>query len=127
MFRFFLILTLLFLSSCNRSAFLKHGKLTLHNTADRKTFIFSIDEEFGRLYGDTKQDENHPKLNKAESSLLSGLLSQRKYCTTTFGSPKFTITSKQEKIYDTTFAHLIQENYNLPAVTPKTFFGQCAN
>jgi hypothetical protein len=40
-------------------------------------------------------------------------------------TPLFTITSRQEKIYDMTFAHLIEESYNARPVAPRMYFGQC--
>lgn len=120
----FLFLTLV---SCNKAELLKHGKVTLHNTADKNSFIFSVDEEFSRRTAGAMPDKKNPKLNKAEAKLLSMLLEEKQYCTKGFGAPKFTITSSQEKIYDATFANLIQQNYNAKAVAPKMFFGQCVN
>jgi hypothetical protein len=64
------------------------------------------------------------KITKAENDLLAKLLKQSKYCQND-KEPPFIITSKQEKIYDMTFAHLIEENYNARPIVPKTYFGQC--
>lgn len=121
--KFFYLLPLL-LSTCTSAEFIKHGKVSLHNTADKNSFVFSVDEEFGRIYRDSPQDKKNPKLTKAETTLLTALLTQKKYCLDG-RSPKFSITSVQEKIYDVTYAHLIQENYNAKPVAPKMFFGNC--
>jgi hypothetical protein len=56
---------------------------------------------------------------------LTNLLKEQKYCLNDSGYPSFIITSRQEKIYDMTFAHLIEQNYNARPIAPRMYFGQC--
>jgi hypothetical protein len=42
---------------------------------------------------------------------LLNLLEKRNYCVNDRGNILYSITSRQEKIYDMTFAHLIEQNY----------------
>ncbi|MDA0902517.1 MAG: hypothetical protein O3B09_03815 [Proteobacteria bacterium] len=64
-------------------------------------------------------------MTKSETKLLSKLLKNGGYCINSEGDLSFSIISKQEKIYDATFASLIDENYNAKSVTPVTYFGEC--
>ena len=64
-------------------------------------------------------------MTQAEAKLLTSLLKEQKYCLSDSGSPSFIITSRQEKIYDMTFAHLIEQNYNARPIAPRMYFGQC--
>jgi hypothetical protein len=66
-------------------------------------------------------------MTEAESELLVKLLKQSKYCFNSDEKIFFKITSKQEKIYDMTFAHLIEQNYNARPVTPLMYYGECTS
>ncbi len=64
-------------------------------------------------------------MTEAESDLLRSLLKQQRYCINKDGEISFIITSKQEKIYDMTFAHLIEQSYNARPLTPVMYYGVC--
>lgn len=119
-----LAFSLIFLSSCQNEDLSKSGRLTFHNNGEIGGFIFTVSDKFNDKHKDSPADEYNPKMTAAESELLAKLLKQSKYCQSD-KTPPFVITSKQEKIYDMTFAHLIEENYNARPIAPKTYFGQC--
>ncbi len=102
----------------------QHGKVKLYD-AGGKNFTFSVSEEYLRANQDSKPDKSHPRLTKAEAELLINLLGRRDYCRNDNGKIFFKITSKQEKVYDMTFAHLIEQNYNARPVTPMMYYGEC--
>ena len=91
---------------------------------DQNSFIFVVSEEFAKISNKSKRDKYNPKVTKAEAKLLNKILRKNQYCQNG-KNPSFIITSKQEKIYDMTFAHLIEENYNAKPIVPKTYFGKC--
>ena len=103
----------------------RYGRVTLHNTLNKDSFIFSVEDEFLQKKASSKQDKKHPKMTKAEVKLLKVLLHQKSYCLNDFGLPEFMITSRQQKVYDITYAHLIEKNYNIQSVAPRMYFGQC--
>ena len=103
----------------------RYGRVSPHNTADKNSFSFSVDEDFVAENLNSKPDEKNPKMSKAEAKLLAALLKQKKYCLNKNGSPLFRVTAKQEKVYDMTFAHLIEQNYRARPVAPKMYFGEC--
>ena len=102
-----------------------YGRVTLHNGSKKDSFVFSVNEEFIKSNPNSPKDKRNPKLTEAESELLANLLKQKSYCPNKYGSPLFDITSRQEKIYDMTFAHLIEQNYNAKPVAPRMYFGRC--
>jgi len=102
----------------------RYGKVRQYNAADKKSFVFSIDEEFVRKYDKSSKDENYPIMTAAEVRLLRALLMENKYCLNG-SNPGFKINSRQERIYDVTFAHLIEQSYNARAVAPRMYFGEC--
>lgn len=102
-----------------------YGRVTPQNTADSDSFIFSVNDEFTKINSASPQDKKNPKMTKAEANLLTLLLQQKKYCLDGSGNPIFTIISRQEKIFDMTFAHLIEENYNARPIAPRMYFGRC--
>ncbi len=102
----------------------KYGRVTLHNTSDRESFIFSVNDAF-LAANPPKQKEEAMLVSEAENKLLIALLMQKKYCLNSQGKPLFTVSSRQEKIYDMTFAHLIEQNYNARPVAPRMYFGHC--
>jgi len=114
----------LFAISCASNSS-KYGRVTLHNTADKNSFVFSASEEFTKVNAASPKDKKFPKMTQAEAKLLTSLLKEQKYCLSDSGSPSFIITSRQEKIYDMTFAHLIEQNYNARPIAPRMYFGQC--
>jgi len=103
----------------------KYGRVTLHNTADKNSFVFSASEEFTKVNAASPKDKKFPKMTQAEVKLLINLLKEQKYCLNDSEGPNFIITSRQEKIYDMTFAHLIEQNYNARPIAPRMYFGQC--
>ena len=121
---FLLLPFFLFLISC-ATDLSRYGRITLHNTADNDSFVFSVSDEFLKINSTSTQDKKNPKMTEAESKLLTALLQQKKYCLDSYGSPFFTVTSRQEKIFDMTFAHLIEENYNARPIAPRMYFGRC--
>ena len=90
----------------------------------KKYFLFTVSEEFIKENQNSAVDKDHPKMTEAEVSLLEKLLAEKKYCMDGM-SPSFEVNSRQEKIYDMTFTHLIEENYNARPVTPRSYFGRC--
>ena len=97
----------------------------MHNTSDKNSFVFSISGEFVQLNSDSPKDKEYPKMTVAEAKLLEALLKEKEYCLNDDGDPAFLITSRQEKVFDMTFAHLIEQNYNARPVAPRMYFGQC--
>lgn len=104
----------------------QHGRVTFHNKPNQDSFVFSVTDEFVRKNSTSPANKKNPKMTEAEAKLLSTLLKQKSYCLNKYGTPLFHITSRQEKIYDMTFAHLIEQNYNAKAVAPRMYFGRCS-
>lgn len=105
----------------------QYGSITLHSSVNQNSFIFRVTDEFLQKNSKSEISEKNSKITKAESKLLSYLLKKRRYCLNIYGKPSFTVTSRQEKVYDITFAHLIEQNYNARAIAPRTYFGRCDN
>ena len=103
----------------------RYGRVSLHNTGDMQSFTFTVSEDFMRLNKNSPMDKKNPKLSEAESELLYKLLDAKKYCLDKDGEPAFVITSRQEKVFDMTFAHLIEQNYKSRPIVPRTYFGRC--
>jgi hypothetical protein len=123
--RSFLFLPFFICVSCASSDLSKYGRVTLHSTADRNSFIFSVTDDFLDKNQDSPPDKTNPKISEVESNLLSKLLRQKKYCLGKYSGPSFIINSRQEKIFDMTFAHLIEQNYKARPISPRTYFGEC--
>ena len=102
-----------------------YGKVRQYSTSDKKSFVFSIDEEFIRKHQTSRKDEIFTIMTEAEVKLLYALLMQDKYCFDADNKPSFKINSRQEKIFDVTFAHLIEQSYNAKPVAPRMYFGEC--
>lgn len=115
----------LFVASCTNVDLSQYGRVTPHSMSSQSSFTFSVSDQFLKKSPNSKSNKNNPKITNAESKLLSTLLKNKNYCINNYGSPDFVITSRQEKIYDMTFAHLIEKNYNARAITPRTYFGRC--
>lgn len=121
----FFIAQIFLLCSCSKDLS-NYGRVTLHNTADKNSFIFSVNEEFLQKNRANEPDKKNPKLSKGEAVLLLALLKEKKYCVSEkSSSPLFIVTSRQEKIYDMTFAHLIEQSYNARPIAPRMYFGEC--
>lgn len=103
----------------------RYGRVETYVSGDRSSFTFSVSDEFILANKDSPQDDLNPKITKAESDLLKFLLKEKKLCLNRQGAPIFEITSRQEKIYDATFAHLIEENYRARPLTPRIYAGKC--
>lgn len=116
--------SLLILSSC-ASGILHQGRVELYGAGDRNSFVFTVSDEFTLSHKDSLPDKKNPKITQAEASLLVTLLKEKKFCLDEDSLPLFEITSRQEKIFDATFAHLIEENYKARPLAPKMYFGKC--
>lgn len=103
----------------------EYGRVVKNSPSSKSSFIFSVKEEYLNSHKDSKIDKRYPKMTEAESELLTSLLKQQKYCLNKEGNVSFSITSRQEKIYDMTFAHLIDESYNARPLTPVMYYGVC--
>jgi hypothetical protein len=115
----------LFVVSC--SGDLSHyGRVNTHGAdGSKNSFTFLVKDDFISKNSKSPQDKKNPKMTEAEVGLLTALLKEQDYCLNKYGNPVFTITSRQEKVYDMTFAHLIEQNYNARPIVPRTYFGQC--
>jgi hypothetical protein len=119
---FFIVLT-----SCSSIDINQYGRVVKSSSANQNSFIFSVSEEYLEDNKNSKIDKNNPKMTKAESGLLKKILKKQDYCINEKGDLSFRITSRQEKIYDMTFAHLIEESYNARPVAPRMYYGECVN
>ncbi len=118
---------ILFFNSC-ASDMSNFGKVNIYNSAinsQDKKFVFVVEDSFIKSHKSSKNDEENPLLSKAESDLLKKLLARQKLCLNENNYPSFQVVSKQEKIYDVTFANLIEENYNAKPAVPRTYYGRC--
>ncbi len=117
------LLFFVFATSCTKDLS-QYGRVTLYGQGS-KNFTFFVSEEYLRANRDSKPDKINPRLTEAEAELLLNLLEKRNYCINDRGKIFYSITSRQEKIYDMTFAHLIEQNYNARPVTPLMYYGEC--
>lgn len=104
------------------------GKVSLHSTGERNSFIFTISEEFLEKNSKDLGNEvkNQPvKISKVEYNLLKKLLNEKKFCINQDKKLNFELTSRQEKIYDMTFSHLIATSYKARPLSPRSYFGEC--
>lgn len=124
--RNFIILCILTsISSCFKSNYgLGAGKLSFYNS-DKKSFSFTVSEDFVKSHALSKSSKSFPRMTQAEMDLLSYLLKNNNYCVNKNGKLSFLVNSRQEKIYDVTFSSLIEQNYNARPVAPITYFGVC--
>ncbi len=120
------LLTLIMLSSCAGNI-MQYGKVKKYNSgsSSNHTFLFKVEGEFVKKTESARMDEKHMLMNEEEVNLLNKLLLSNKMCLDDYSYPNYVITSKQERIYDVTFANLIEQNYNAKPVTPRTYFGRC--
>jgi hypothetical protein len=125
-FSYFLLLLFL-LVSCSfekKKDFTRYGKLAPYSSSNKDSFIFTVSDEFLNQNKNSSLDKNHNKMTEAEVDLLVLFLEDKKYCLTN-NKLSFVIKSRQEKVYDMTFAHLIEKNYNARPVVPRTYYGEC--
>ena len=101
------------------------AKLILFNSNNKKTFSFVVSEQFAKNHLKSSQSSVFPKMNVAELQLLTQFLKQNKYCIDKNGKLSFAVNSKQDKVYDITFANVIEQSYNAKPVSPVTYFGEC--
>lgn len=118
------LFVIILLASCgaNKS---RHGRVEYYNSGDRGSFVFNVSDDFVAANKNSPQDRDNPKITKAESDLLASLMKEKGICINRDGDPSFRITSRQEKIYDATFAHLIEENYRARPLVPRVYSGKC--
>ncbi len=115
-----------FLYSCaSNSDYSEYGKISFDNNADRNSFTFLVSDEYIASYAKSPADKNYPKMTEAEVKLLVKILKNNENCLDKNGHLSFVIISKQEKIYDTTFSRLIEQNYNARPIVPAMYFGRC--
>lgn len=118
---------LLFILSCSINED-RYGKITLHTTGNRNSFIFTISEEFlEKNSKDLNKEEKNAgaKISIVEYNFLKKLLKEKKFCFNENNDLDFTIVSRQEKIYDMTFSHLIATSYKARPLAPRSYFGEC--
>jgi hypothetical protein len=121
---FWLLPFFIVISSCSEDLS-QYGRVVKNSPSSKNSFIFSVKEEYLNSHKNSKIDRKNPKMTEAESDLLRSLLKQQRYCINKDGEISFIITSKQEKIYDMTFAHLIEQSYNARPLTPVMYYGVC--
>jgi hypothetical protein len=124
---FLVIILILTIQSCTKYYDTdKYGKVSMYKSSSNSTaFLFKVEEGFAAKSFNSKRDKEHPLMNKAQVDLLNQILVDKKLCLGQYNYPKFRITSKQERIYDVTFANLIEQNYNTKPIVPLTYFGKC--
>lgn len=123
--RFFILLPFfILLCSCDEK-FKKYGHLSFYQYGDNRAFVFSVSDEFLIKNKNSTLSKDKSKITEAELGLLKDLLKVGKNCLNENGEPHFLIRSRQEKIFDITFAHLIEKNYKAKALTPLMYFGLC--
>lgn len=115
----------MFATSCADSNLSQYGKITPQNTSSRNSFVFSVSEDYLTENRNSQKDKKYPKMTEAEAKLLVRILKQQKYCYNKDSKLAFKITSRQEKIYDMTFSHLIEQNYRARPITPRMYYGEC--
>lgn len=122
----FLFIAVFFAQSCAQD-YVGKGKVSPYrqSSSGGAAFLFKIDEGFSTKGGGSRIDDRHRLMKKGEVSLLKKMLVDNNLCLDEYNNPSFMITSKQEKIYDVTFANLIEQSYGARPVTPLTYFGKC--
>lgn len=116
----FLILSF-FIFSCSKDVS-KYANVKIYD--DGKSFAFIISDELSRKVKNSAIDSNNLKMTKKETKILEIILKNKNLCLIS-SKPSYMITAKQEKIYDITYAKMIEENYNAKPITPITYFGKC--
>ncbi len=122
--KYFLLFVMIF--SCQKISE-NEGKISLHATGEKDSFVFMVSEKFLEENNDSPTIKSFQNITKAELKLLERLLKTKNYCLKKGRKPKFMIDSRQEKIYDATYSHLINLNYNIRPLTPVSYYGHCIN
>jgi hypothetical protein len=120
-----IVALVLAITSCVEHDISSHGRLDYYKSGDLGSFVFSVGDDFFKSNSESSKDKNNPIISVAESDLLKVLMKKKGVCLDKYGDPQFKITAKQEKIYDATFAHLIEENYRARPLTPIVYSGRC--
>ncbi len=89
------------------------------------SFVFIVSDDFLKKNPNPIVSKENSIITKGELSLLKKILQKERYCIDSDNKNSFVVTSKQEKIYDITFEHMIETSYNARPLTPITYFGQC--
>ena len=123
-----IVLLLLFLITFS-CVFKKESKnlasLSFHITGSKKTFIFTVSEDFLLQNKSSAVHKKHNKLTNAEFDLLLSLLKEKQYCLNDKKKYVFNIDSRQEKIFDVTYSQLIAKSYNAKPISPVSYYGSC--
>ena len=106
---------------------LQYGQVKRYSSgaSNSHAFLFKIDDGFFKYRSSSKVDKKHSLMRKVEVELLNKLLISKNLCLDKGSNPSYVITSKQEKIYDITFANLIEQSYNAKPAAPLTYYGRC--
>ncbi len=89
----------------------------------KKFFTFFVDDEFIVKNYKSPPWKKFPKISVAEYGLLLKLIKEDSKC----GFEKFDIVihSRQDKVYDITFTHLVSQNYRARPISPVIYNGEC--
>lgn len=109
-----------FVFSCSKDVS-KYANVKIYDGG--KSFAFIISDELSKKVKNSPIDIDS-KMTKKETKILEFILKNKNLCLIS-SKPSYIITTKQEKIYDITYATLIEENYNAKPITPTTYFGKC--
>lgn len=121
----FLLLFLITFSCAFKKASKNPASLSFHITGSKKTFIFTVSEDFLLQNKSSAVHKKHTKLTNAEFHLLLSLLKEKKYCLDNKNKYAFSIDSRQEKIFDVTYSQLIARSYNAKPISPVSYYGSC--
>lgn len=122
---FFLLSMLIITTSCKNPDYLKYGRITFHVASQSDYFVYTVDDIFYKKYKNSPNNKKHPRLSDEEYKMLITLLREGKYCLKKSLNPDFEIISRQEKIYDVTFAKVIAESLNSKSLYPVSYYGRC--
>jgi hypothetical protein len=120
-----LLLFLITLACTSKKASKSPASLSFHITGSKKTFIFTVSEDFLSQNKSSAVHKKHTKLTNAEFDLLLSLLKEKKYCLDNKNKYAFSIDSRQEKIFDVTYSQLIAKSYNAKPISPVSYYGSC--
>lgn len=97
--------------------------IRVENIGNKKFFTFFVDDEFIAKNYKSPPYKKFPKISIAEYELLLKLIKNDNKCG--FEKLDIVIHSRQEKVYDTTFAHLVSQNYRARPISPVVYNGEC--
>jgi len=122
------LLSMFLMFACANEDVSRYGKIVPYDdsSGNDKRFVFYVEEEYIIAHKNSKKDDKNPIMTKAETFLLEKILRNKKQCIDQNNKIlSYKITSKQEKIYDVTFANLIEQNYNARPASPLMYYGLC--